>query len=160
MSEEQQQQTPPPANAKEASARLEVLKANDEFTGKLLGGDPYAAKEFHDLHVMAAEGSGMSDVDKAMTGALPDVPDSGLRMMAGTADMLRDIGLRDEVVRQVLEDQPVTEAEFNAAKAWQTRAMKDQAFVKLYLEGDIEARQKMTLASIIISSPIKTEKAA
>jgi hypothetical protein len=40
-------------------------------------------------------------------------------------------------------------------EAWKARQMKDPVFVKAYLSGDPEARQKMTLAAIILSGGIK-----
>jgi hypothetical protein len=36
--------------------------------------------------------------------------------------------------------------------------MRDSEFTKRYLNGDPEARQKMTLAAIVLSSDIKGEK--
>jgi hypothetical protein len=38
--------------------------------------------------------------------------------------------------------------------------MKDQFWVKAYLEGDPDAARQMMLASIILSSPIKSGAAA
>lgn len=80
--------------------------------------------------------------------------------MAGTAAMLREIGVTPEVIRQTLEGHEVTQAEYDATKAWQARAMRDQFFVKAYLDGDPDAAKQMMLASIILSSPIKSGAAA
>jgi hypothetical protein len=145
----------PPANAQEARTQLDALIADTDRGAKLLAGDPALAKEFKILTAMVAEGG--DQVDRAMTGALPDLPDSELKAMAGTADMLRELGIKPEVVRQTLENHSVTQAEFDATKAWQARSMKDQAFVKAYLEGDPDAARQMMLASIILSSPIKSD---
>jgi hypothetical protein len=123
-----------------------------------LASDPAATKEFHSLTQMVAEGG--DHIERALAGVLPDVPDSDLKTMAGTADMLRTLGIEPEVIRQTLENREVTQAEFDATKAWQTRSMKDQFFVKAYLEGDPDAARQMMLASVILSSPIKSEAAA
>jgi hypothetical protein len=77
---EQQQTPPPPApptNSAEASARLGALSADKAWSDKLLAGDPYAAKEFSDLHVMIDAGD---KVDSALAGLLQD-PDGGNRVM-------------------------------------------------------------------------------
>jgi hypothetical protein len=160
MTDETQQVAPPtpPANAAEASARLDALIADKDRGAKLLAGDPAITKEFHDLTKMVAEGG--DHVDRAMAGVLPDVPDSDLKTMAGTADMLRTLGIEPEAIRQTLENREVTLAEFDATKAWLARSMKDQFWVKSYLENDPAAAKQMMLASIILSSPIKSGAAA
>jgi hypothetical protein len=160
MTDETQQVAPPapPANAAEASARLATLTNDKAWGDKLLASDPAATKEFKILTAMVAEGG--DHVDRALSGALPDVPDSDLKTMAGTADMLRELGIKPDVVRQTLENHEVTQAEYDATKAWQARTMKDQFWVKAYLEGDPDAARQMMLASIILSSPIKSGAAA
>jgi hypothetical protein len=125
---------------------------------KLMAGDPAATKEFHSLTEMMAAGG--DNVERAISGALPDIPSSDLKHMAGTADMLREIGVTPEVIRQTLEGHEVTQAEYDATKAWRARTMKDQFWVKAYLEGDPDATRQMTLASIILSSNIKSGAAA
>ena len=145
----------PPANAQEARTQLDALIADTARGAKLLAGDAATTKEFNSLTAMVAEGG--DQVDRAMSGALPDVPDSELKAMAGTAAMLAEMGIKPEVVRQTLENHEVTQAEYDAAKAWQARTMRDQFWVKAYLEGDPDAARQMTLASIILSSPIKSE---
>jgi hypothetical protein len=145
----------PPANAQEARTRLDALIADNDRGAKLLAGDAATTKEFNSLTAMVAEGG--DNIDRAMTGALPDVPDSDLKAMAGTADMLREIGVSPDVIRQTLENYEITQAEFDATKAWQARTMKDQFFVKAWLEGDPDAARQMMLASIILSSNIKAK---
>jgi hypothetical protein len=160
MTDETQQVAPPapPANAAEASARLATLTNDKAWGDKLLASDPATTKEFHDLTKMVAEGG--DHIDRAMAGALPDVPDSDLKTMAGTADMLRTLGIEPEVIRQTLENREITLAEFEATKAWLSRTSKDQFFLKAYLEGDPDAARQIMLASIILASPIKSEAAA
>jgi hypothetical protein len=103
MTDETQQVAPPapPANAAEASARLATLTNDKAWGDKLLASDPAATKKFKILTAMVAEGG--DHVDRALSGALPDVPDSDLKTMAGTADMLRTLGIKPDVVRQTLE---------------------------------------------------------
>ncbi len=169
MSDDEQQQTPPPAatappaappaNSAEASAKLAALTSDQAWRDRFLsGGDPAATKEFHEL--TSAVAAGGSDVEIAMSGALPDLPNSELRMMAGTAEMLREIGLRPEVIRQTLEGHEVSKAEFDATAAYKSRMMKDPNFVKAFLSGSAEEGQKVMLMSIILSSNIKQEVVA
>jgi hypothetical protein len=146
----------PPANAVEAGARLETLKADGGWADKVLSGDVAATKEFNELHVMIDAGD---RVESAMAGILPDVPDSGHRLMASTAEMLREIGIRDEVIEQTLRGHEVSAAEYKLVEAWKARQMKDPVFVKSYLSGEAVAREKMTLCNIVLSSEIKKDEA-
>jgi hypothetical protein len=158
MSAEQQQQQTPPANAAEAGARLETLKADGAWADKLLAGDPYAAKEFYELSAMQANGT--TDVEAAMTGAIPDVPDSGLKTMAGTAEMLRAIGIEPGPIRQLLEGYEISQAEHDAVTALKGQLMRSAEFTRNYLAGEPEAVKKMTLCDIVLSSNIKKAAAA
>src|ERR1700738_3918469 len=101
-----------PANSTEASARLDVLSADKAWSGKLLSGDPRAREEFNSLTAKVAEGG--NDIDRAMSGVLPAVPDTALKTMAGTAEFLRENGVDAAVIRQTLSGHEVTQAEFDA----------------------------------------------
>jgi hypothetical protein len=147
----------PPANAAEATARLETLKNSADYTTKLLAGDPYAAKEFGDLHVMIDAGD---KVESALAGTLPDVPDSGHRLMAEAATWLRGLGVSDDVVRQTLANHEVTQLEFNAVEAWKNQHMKSSEFSARYLAGEPDEVKLMTLANVVLSSNIKKAEAA
>jgi hypothetical protein len=160
MTDQPQQVAPPapPANAAEASARLATLTNDKAWGDKLFASDPAATKEFHDLTKMVAEGG--DHIDRAMAGVLPDVPDSDLKHMSGIADMLAALNIRPEVIRETLEQREITQAEHDATKAWLARAHRNQAWVKAYLEGSPDAAREAMLASIILSSPIKSGAAA
>jgi hypothetical protein len=143
----------PPANATEASSRLAALSSDKAWSGKLLSGDTSATKEFNSLTAMVAEAG--DSIDVAMSGQLPPGANGDIRELAGTAEFLRDVGVRDEVVRETLAGAPVTREEFNATKRWHDQHMRDQEFTKKWLAGDPEAARQMTLAHIILSSEIK-----
>jgi hypothetical protein len=148
----------PPANATEASARLTALSGDKAWSGKLLSGDLTATKEFNDLTTMVAEGG--DGVAVAMSGVLPPAANGEMREMAGLTEFLRDIGIRDEVIRETLSGGTVSQAEFEATKRWHDQHMRDQEFTKKWLAGDPEAAKQMTLAHIILSSEIKQAAAA
>ena len=155
--QQQQEQPAPPATAAEASARLAKLEVDPQWTAKLKGGDPAIKKQWNDLTLLAAKGG--DDVDRAMSGALPDIPEGGLKLMADVAAFLRDAGIRDEVIRETLSDDGVTQAEHDATQIWLNSHLGDREWVKRLKSGDIEAKQKFILSQIILSSSIK-DKAA
>jgi hypothetical protein len=154
-----------PETAAAAGEKLATLQADKAWTGKLLAGDVSVTQEWNGLHERvhrgddeAKEAKSLADrAAAAMTGDQRSLSDPETKQMNATAAMLRELGIRDEVVTQTLTGRDVTQAEFDVVKNWQTRALRDEAFTKLYLTGDPEACQKMTLAAIVLSSNIKTE---
>jgi hypothetical protein len=144
----------PPANAQEARTRLDAFVADNGKGAKLLAGDVETNREFSELTAMAA-GDDASTVAAAMAGNLGDMPNSSVKIMAETAGMLREIGIREEIIEQTLKGHEVSAEEYKLVEAWKARQMKDPVFVKSYLSGDPEAREKMTLASVILSGGIK-----
>jgi hypothetical protein len=161
MTEQQQQQPDipaPPVNAAEASARLDVLAADKAWGKRLAAGDAVATKEFNSLTTMVAD-----DGDKvavAMSGQLPPGANGEIRELAGTASMLREVGIKDEIIKDVLAGtHTVTKAEYDATVRWKADHMSDPVWVKSYLGGSAEARRQAVLADIILSSNIKSEAA-
>jgi hypothetical protein len=144
----------PPANVQEARTRLAALVADKERGAKLFAGDVETNRDYSQLTAMAARDDD-STVAAAMAGNLGDLPDSTVRMMAGTAGMLREIGIKEGIIEQVLKGHEVTAEEYKLTEAWKARQMKDPVFVKAYLSGEVEPREKMTLANIILSGGIK-----
>jgi len=144
----------PPANAVEARARLDTLIANKDWGAKLLNGDAGTNREYRDLLNMA-EKADASKIAVAMSGDIGEMPDSSVKIMAETASMLREIGIREEVIEQTLQGHEVSQKEYDLVKAWHSRQMKDPVFVKAYLSGDPVAREKMMLAHIVLSSDVK-----
>jgi hypothetical protein len=82
-----------------------------------MSGDVAATKEFHELTGKIAEGGG-DDVAIAMSGNLPDIPDSSLRQMAGTAEMLRDMGFPPTAISETLSNKEATQADVDRANVW------------------------------------------
>src|SRR6266403_5626346 len=139
-----------PTNALEARGRLNTLIADKDWGAKLLAGDAATNREYRDLSSMAANVDA-NTIAVALSGEIGEFPDSGLKQMAATAGMLREIGIGEEIIEQTLRGHEVSSDEFKLVEAWKARQMKDPVFVKSYLSGDAEARQKMTLAAIILS---------
>lgn len=146
----------PPASPAEAASRLETRMADPAWRDAYLSGNGPEVAESRSLHEMIA--SGDDPVASAMTGAMPDLPSSEHRLMSQTADVLRDHGIREEVIRETLEARPASDQDRAIALAWKNQHMRDEGWVKRYMTGDSDARREMTLANIILSSP-QPEKA-
>jgi hypothetical protein len=156
MSEVQQQGSPPapPANAAEASARLDVLAADKSWYERFTNGDQGTLQEFQKLTTMIAD-----DGDKvavAMSGQLPPGANGEIRELAGTAEMLKNLGIRSEVIRETLSaDVEVSQEEHDKTRIWLDQQLASREWIKKFQDGDPEARQKFMLANIVLSSSIK-----
>jgi hypothetical protein len=146
----------PPSTPAEASTQLTALKADPVFTEALMRGDPAKVKEFHSLHEMISKGD---DVDVAMSGTLPSMPNSDLREMAGTADMLRSMGFTDLMIRETLSGKEASEVDVALAKKWKADNFSNADYLKRLFSGDVQARRELLVANIILNSPLKKEKA-
>jgi hypothetical protein len=145
-----------PATPQEARTRLDGLIKDREFGARLVAGDADANREFRELQAKADAVDPADQVAVAMSGKdLGELPDSSTKEMAAAADMLREIGIREEIIEQTLRGHEVTEHEYKLVEAWKARQMKDPVFVKAFLSGDADARQKMTLAAIVLSGGVK-----
>jgi hypothetical protein len=145
----------PPANSQEARTRLDGLIKDRDWGAKLIAGDAATSREYRELRLKVDNPDPADTVAAAMAGKLGEMPDSSVKMMAETAGMLREIGIRESIIEETLRGHEVTQLEYDLVNAWKTRQMKDPVFVKAYLSGDEEARQKMTLAAIVLSGSIK-----
>jgi hypothetical protein len=68
---------------------------------------------------------------------------------------LREAGLDEPVLEQVINDRQVTAAEHQMVADWKASRMKDQGFVAKLLSGDVDANRQMLLANVTLSSGIK-----
>jgi hypothetical protein len=154
MTDVQQEAPASPNNAAEAVTRLTQLSADGEWANAVLSGNGPQVAQFKSLQEMIATGD---NVDKAVSGVLEDGPfqQSGHIQNVGVAASLRDQGIRDEVIREVLSGRPVTQQEHEMAVRWKADHMGDSEYVKKYLAGEREQVREMTLVNIILSSPIK-----
>jgi hypothetical protein len=154
---------PPPADPKDAAAaraRLDHLTSDAAWRDRLMQGDIATKKEWTALTETIAVGD---PIDAVMAGVNPagntQIDFSGGNA-ASYADQvkavpeLRSAGMGDDVIKQVLSDQPVSRAEYDAVKSWHDGALRDQDFTRRYLAGDREAVRQMTLASVVLSSDI------
>jgi hypothetical protein len=69
----------------------------------------------------------------------------------------RQFGVGEDVIKQIAERRPVSEAEYRLAQHKSSALKSDPVFVRRYLEGGVEERRTMMTLSIILGSQIKTE---
>jgi hypothetical protein len=161
MTEQQPAAPPaPPKNATEARAVLDARMADKDWGGRVFNGEPAANKELHELTAMVAAG-GDDTVAVAMTGNPVFMPNTDMAAMAHTAAWLREMGIRSEVIKEVLEGRPsVTAREYELVTNFKKEKMGNAEFVRLFLSGDIKARQQLMLADSILVNGVKGEAAA
>jgi hypothetical protein len=161
MTDQPQNIPVPPASAAEASTRLNELKADPAWRDRFLAGGLTEQREMTSLQELLNK-SDNPDVDRAMAGLLDDAPiqRSGHMQMIGAAQMFRDIGIRDEVIRETLTGKEVTQAEHDAVKALKAERMRDHAWVKEYMAGNGQHKREMMLMNIVLTSRIKSGAAA
>jgi hypothetical protein len=146
----------PPATPQEARTRLDTLIKDRDFGARLVAGDAAANREFSALQKQADSIDPTDKVAAAMAGIVSPGPfqDSDHVQMMHTAEMLREVGVREEVIAETLRGHTVSENEMRLVEAWRSRQMKDPAFVRSFLSGDPEARRLMTLSAIVVSGGV------
>jgi hypothetical protein len=150
----------PIATPAEAVAKLDSLKADPVWRDAWLNGDPVRAAQYRDLNELATRQLASNETEAALAGRLePGFQPAGRLENLAMVDLLRNLEIRDEVIRQTLNGQEVTQEEFNLAKRWKADHMGDKEWSAKYLAGDALAKREKMLCDIILSSPIK-EKAA
>jgi hypothetical protein len=137
----------------------DVLQRNYNWPAwreKLEAGDGATWKEFDELAKAAAEAD---PVKAVMSGNLPDVAPSEHRLMEHTASTLREIGIRDEIIKDVIAGtHEVTKQEWDLTVQWKQDHMEDLEWVKSLLSGNAKARRELALATIILNGGIKGEE--
>jgi YD repeat-containing protein len=150
-----------PTNASEATARLAQLQADPKWREAFLRGDGPRAKEFNALMQTIEKGDN-PQVDHAIAGVLYDGPfqPSGHMQNIATAQMFRDLGIGDDVTREVLTDREVTQEEYDKVSRLKAERMRDNNWVKEYMAGNGPQRRDMMLMDIVLSSTIKAKEAS
>jgi hypothetical protein len=127
-----------PTDQAGASSRKSDLLANPEWRSKFLENDPAARAE-------------MSAINRVLVGPGPaEAPVEALVL-----DHAREIGVSEAVVEQIQKGEPISQFEHDTVSRWKAAHLKDPAFLRKYFDGDYDARQKMFLANVTLSLPIK-----
>jgi hypothetical protein len=147
----------PPSTPADAAAKLVSLKADPKWTAALLQGQRAQTAEFHSLHELAGRGD---STDIAMAGALQPgiIQNSEHLQNIGAAEMLRDLGMPADVIKETLSGKTaVTQEFYDKIAGWKKNAMTDSEWSKRLLSGDGKARSQLTLANIILTGGIKEQ---
>lgn len=149
----------PPANSPAAARmRLAGLHNDQEWLGKYFAGSPAAAKELGDL----LERSGSDRTERLLAGAVDPLRSDIVAGVSGreTADefhRLRQAGIDDDSIRQLMQGEPISEQEYRVLEEYQRQLLGNAEWVKLFLSGDHEAARQMTLVKIAMLNGYKSE---
>jgi hypothetical protein len=135
-----------------AASKLAALRADRGWSDRLLRGDLAATSEFHALSALVSKGD---DVDHIMAGTpgLSTLSVDGVPSPAATAreiQPLRDAGLSDAVIEELLRGHVATPEEVRAVKRLKAARHSDPQWVKAYLSGSAEHRREATLMAIVL----------
>jgi len=139
-----------------AIQQLGALQGNDAWRGKFFAGDIEARRQFAELTERIAA---IPVVDLGMAGVKPigwinTDPGAHLEDLIAAVPDLRERGLGDTAIREVLTDQKFSAQQHADASAWKQRVLKDEFFVRLYVSGDADAMRQMTVANAILASEV------
>jgi hypothetical protein len=143
---------PEPGTPAEAASMLAALRADRGWTDRLLRGDGPQVAEFHRLSEMVAKGDEITHV-MANSPGLSNTSVDGVPSPAATAreiPALRDAGLSDAVIEELLRGHVATPEEVRAVKRLKAARHSDPVWVKAYLSGSAEHRREATLMAIVL----------
>jgi hypothetical protein len=148
------------AKGAEARAKLEALKADPEFGKRFLAGDAATRQAFD--YLTAAIAAGGNEADLALAGVLPSNHVDGgdgapLRDMIAAVPELREAGIPDDVIRQVLEDRPVSSAERVMTEQLLRERTGNAEWRQKLMSGDYAIKRENLLMSVILASRIEGE---
>jgi hypothetical protein len=90
-------------------------------------------------------------LNRAIVGPEPAAPPVGPDVL----EHAREMGVSEEVVKQIEAGQPVSQFEHEAVLRWRTAHMRDPQFLRKFFDGDYEARKQMFLANVTLSLPVR-----
>jgi len=118
---------------------------------RLVSGDPKERAHFEEALKAKAEAD---PVEVGMSGDLPEVPSSELRQMAVGAGWLRDIGVSEGAIKEMLSGRQAPHEEYEAVKRWKADALRNSEWTKRLLSGDQEAQRQLVLANIVLTNGV------
>jgi len=130
-----------PSTPAAAAAKLKELETNREWGDRLARGDDNTRREFEQLTELAASGD---PIDSIMQGIVPNTVEldetnggkvRARDMVTAVADM-RERGIPDRMIREVLSDAKPTLQQHQMGKENQQRRFADAAWVERLRAGD------------------------
>jgi hypothetical protein len=151
--------TPQPTTDRGAArAELDALGNDPNWRAAFFRGSPAARQQFSEL---AAKAAGGDETAAVLAGDVPapDIEITGsavggritTRAMAVEVAALRESGLNDDTIAQVINGTPAGPAEVEMARRFREMRMSDPAWTARYLKGGWAERREMHLISAIIS---------
>jgi hypothetical protein len=143
----------PPATPSEAASRLAGLKEDQSWGAKVLAQDPGALSEFHTLSKLAAQADPIDLIMSGQAANLPNMSLDGKPSLATTAreiPALREAGISDGAIRELLEGRVPSAEEIDAVGRFRNLRHSSKEWVDRYLKGDAEARRESMLMSMVL----------
>jgi hypothetical protein len=126
-----------PSDPSAASARKAELLSNADWRGKYLENDPAARAE-------------MTAINSVLVGPAPQET-----IDPSQIEHARSLGIKEEILQQLATRMPIPQSEHDAIARWRAGHLKDPAWLRRWFDGGYEERQQMTIANIVLMSPIK-----
>jgi hypothetical protein len=142
-----------PATSQQAAARLAELRETPEWGARLLAQDPTTLAEFHAVSQLVAQGDPIDIIMSGEAAGLPNSSRDGQPSLAATAreiPSLRESGLSDGVIKELLEGRESTPQELDAVKRFKTARHSSKEWIDRYLAGEHEAVRESRLMSIVL----------
>ena len=132
-----------PTDVAAAEARKQSLMNSPEWRERYLAGNAEARSEMAALNSSIVAGAKTADGPDAMIAAF-------------SVEHARELGVSPEVLEQVANRPPVSQEEYEKVAQHKRSLLSDRSFVERLNAGDYDARKKMFLANLVLSSPIKS----
>lgn len=141
-----------------AQARLAELQSQQEWTAKVLAGDPAALREFQAITERIAAGDDETLPSVAAPGqkVLVDGQISRADAVQAFAD-LRAMGLNDETIAEVFNGSVNSGEVVSLTHAHYLTRMSDKAWAGRLLAGGMAERKELALMSVILSGQVAEE---
>jgi hypothetical protein len=151
----------PTTDSGQAKAHLETLSNDPQWRASFLRGDQSARNEFATLTARAAAGDPTTE---ALAGDLPppgvmEITGSAVggkipsRTLAGEVDALRQAGVSDGAIAQLLDGYAMSPHEVEAVSRLKAMRLGDPEFVARYLKGGWSEVREMRLIAAVLSAP-------
>jgi hypothetical protein len=141
-----------PATSQQAAARLAELRETPEWGARILAQDPTAISEFHALSKLVAQSDPIDIIMSGEAAGLPNSSRDGQPSLAATAreiPALREAGISDGAIRELLEGRVPSAEEIDAVGRFRNLRHSSKEWVDRYLKGDAEARRESMLMSMV-----------
>jgi hypothetical protein len=142
-----------PATSQQAAARLAELRETPEWGAKVLAQDAGALSEFHALSKLVSQSDPIDIIMSGEAAGLPNTGYNGQPSLSATAKeipALKESGLSEGVIRELLQGRESTPEEVAAVRKFQTMRHSDKSWVDRLLKGEYEAAREQRLCSIVL----------